>query len=82
MYEGLVYHISVKFGVARFDNMGNFQAPRAVKRATDGLHVLIYMYLESSFITSMRSPIVINTYQYNEKSMVYACDDGLYLCRL
>ena len=58
---GIVYHIGVKFGVARFDIDGHSQAPWTVKRAIDGLHVL-YLYTLCFFIFSMPEPHRTNTF--------------------
>ena len=43
--------------------VGNSQAPEIVKRATDGLHVFVYMYLSSFiFVNSMPKPHRTNAF--------------------
>ena len=73
----------MKFGVARFDSMGNSQAPKTVKRATDGLHVFIYMRFDSFFFLNFDAEAPsCNMYLYDEESIIHACNADMHLCKL
>ena len=73
----------MKFGVARFDSMGNSQAPRTVKRAMDGLHVFyLYAPLFTTFYNFDAEAPSCNMYLYDEESIIHACNADMHLCKL
>ena len=48
VYEGLIYHISVKFGVARFDYSGQFPG-RLIGEASDRWASRSYLFVLEIF---------------------------------
>jgi len=50
VYEGLIYHVSVKFGVARFDNMGNFQDALGSEASDEWASRFFCLYVFKLFI--------------------------------
>ena len=66
-------YIGVKFGVARFDTMGNFQDALNREASTDGLHVFLFISLILSFNNDVEAASHIKTFMKKFFSYYLLC---------